>query len=66
LPLAAILEMLRLDAVLLVTVTVLLALFVPTSWFTKVKPVGEKVSGEEGPPEPLPDSATSCGLKLEL
>src|SRR5437870_2128207 len=66
LPLAAILEMLRLNAVLLVTVMVLLALFVPISWFIKVKLVGEKVSGEEGPPEPFPDNATSCGLKLEL
>ncbi len=66
LPLAAILEMLRLNAVLLVTVTVLLVLFVPTSWLVKVKLVGENVSGEEDPPEPLPDSATSCGLKLEL
>jgi hypothetical protein len=45
------------------SVTVLPVLVVPTASVVKVKVAGVKVRGTAFPPEPVPVSVTSCGLK---
>ena len=65
LPLANMLEMLTAAALVLVTVSVLLLLVVPTSW-VKLMLDGEKLSGEVAAPEPVPESWTSCGPRPAL
>jgi len=47
-------------------VTVLAKLVVPTNCLVNVRLAGEKVSGDAAPPEPVPESATCCGLKAAL
>lgn len=53
-------------ALLLVTVTILAGLVVPTSWLAKERLVGVNVRGEAAPPVPLPERATSSGLNAAL
>src|SRR3982074_483297 len=48
-------------ALLFLTVRIFAVLVVPTAWAVKVSVVGVKVSGAVPPPEPVPDSAISCG-----
>jgi len=50
----------------LVTVTDLAALLVPTSWLANERLVGVNVRGDAAPPVPLPESATSMGLDAAL
>ena len=54
------------EALLLVTVTVFAALVVPTAWAENVKEAGENLSAAVPPPDPVPESATVCGLYATL
>jgi len=49
-------------ALLLVTVTVLAALMAPMPVFANFAVVGLKVRGDVGPPVPVPERPTTCGL----
>jgi hypothetical protein len=60
-PLAAMLVKVIELALVFFTVTTFAALVVPTASAVKVTVVGEKVSGAVLPPEPVPESAMSCG-----
>jgi len=53
-------------ALLLVTVMVLAALVAPIPVEAKVNVVGLKVRGTVGPPVPVPESGTICGLNAPL